>query len=271
MRKTKLKTFVLIISTSYFFSCDRVDPESPEGGKTQDNAEQGADSILVKDPSLNANGDSDTIVIEESDPTEAENSAEEEQSESSDPSQPEVDAYSIYRINVSMMKTTCPGNAVNIEELRFKQSNDFLVDSFSDYPDSSNPIYNEGTIGGYKAQITSSGDYNSFYPFEAFGGGYGAGWWSAKDSFQNISPAPAASDVWLQITFTEQKPLFKSIFINGGSTLLGGNFRPCSPHDFTITASNDGQSWDVLATMSGMDTENGFEVILDYPSTIPQS
>ena len=49
--------------------------------------------------------------------------------------------------------------------------------------ESTDPSSNLGSIGPYDVQLSTSGNYTEFFPFEAFGGGFGAGWWSKANSF----------------------------------------------------------------------------------------
>ncbi len=270
MQATKQLYYVTTILAIYLFACDREDPMAPESSIEETFTEQSADSILVKNPDLDSHRDSSeeetTIEEELTVPETPSDEAEKEDGDVIDT--PNLATYSIYRINISMMKNSCPGNTVNIEELKFKYKGEYLSDTFSSYPNDPNPIYNDGSIGVYPATISTSGDYNAFYPFEAFGGGYGAGWWSSQNSFEEKTPAPAITDVWFEVSFGDQQLGFDAIYINGGSTLLGNNFKSCSPQNFTITGSNNGIDWQVLANVRDQDTEEGMEIKLDYPELI---
>lgn len=173
--------------------------------------------------------------------------------------------FTTYRIKILEMKQDCSGDTVNIEQIRLKENNEFLADTFRDYPDSPNPNFNSGRIGNYEATLTSSGDFDDFYPFEAFGGGFGAGWFSNRDSFQdNVSPAPAAQDVWLDISFGQTPVKLQSVYINGGSSKLN-EFVGCAPSELEIFGTIDaGANWLSLAK-SKVDTQNGAEILLSLP------
>ena len=267
-----IRSLALSCLTTYsilIFSCDRVDPEAPIGSQGDVLEEEG--SVLVGDPDLKTIGEFDAIDVEIP--------GEEEVGEtpaadvpSGEIQDPELVAqtFSIYRIDISEMKSSCPGNTVNMERIKVKMGGEFLVDTFAGYPNDPDPKYNSGKIGVYDVDITTSGDYTDFFPYEAFGGGFGAGWWSAQNTFANETPSPAIVPVWYQLNFKGQKVKIDSMFINGGSVSLGANFEPCSPRDFSISGSNDGMNWEVLADVSDQDTQNGMEVFLKYP-LIPQS
>ena len=104
------------------------------------------------------------------------------------------------------MQVDCSGNTVGIERLMIKAGGQYLADSFKDYPDSDLPQYNEGTIGGMDAVVSTSGNFDDFYPYEVFGGGFGSGWFSDRDSFQdNVSPSAALKETYVQLDFKANK------------------------------------------------------------------
>ncbi|SMF03081.1 hypothetical protein [Pseudobacteriovorax antillogorgiicola] len=189
-----------------------------------------------------------------------------QEQELSDPEQAEAGeqqtGYGSIRIQITEMKQDCSGNTTNIQELLFKMNGEFLVDSFSSYPDNRDPIYNTGKIGPYDAQISTSGDFETFYPFEAFGGGFGGGWFSNRNSFENATPSPAVGEVWFQVSFGEAKPSFESLYIKGGSATLP-DFAACAPSQLRVLGSNDlGETW-VLLGSTNSDTQPGIEISLN--------
>ncbi len=173
--------------------------------------------------------------------------------------------FSSYRIQVLEMQQDCSGDTVNIEEIRLQEDGKLLSDTFKDYPDSPNPNFNKGRIGSYEVELTSSGDFDNFYPFEAFGGGFGAGWFSARDSFaDNMSPAPAIQDVWLNISFGDVPVKLEKIFINGGSSKLN-TFSECAPSEVEILATlNPDKGWYSLAKLM-VNSSQGVEIPLSIP------
>lgn len=179
-----------------------------------------------------------------------------------------VQAFDSYRISISEMKVDCSGNTVGIERLMLKAGGVYLDDTFKNYPDSNDPIYNDGSIGGMEASVATSGNFNDFYPFEVFGGGFGAGWFSDRDSFaDNVSPSPALKDTFVQLNFKANKVQLEAVFINGGSENMAG-FEACSPSKLKISASKDGgATWVELADFAG-DTEAGVEIPLVYPAAV---
>ncbi|NRA66855.1 MAG: hypothetical protein HRU19_20370 [Pseudobacteriovorax sp.] len=180
---------------------------------------------------------------------------------------PQPTGFSSYRIAVSEMKQDCSGDTVGIEGLRMYRAGILLEDSFKNYPNSPLEQYSRGKIGVYDTQVSASGSFDDFYPFEVFGGGFGAGWFSPRDSFtDNESPSPALVSVWVQISFGQQKVVVDSIFLDGGSSDMAG-FEACAPSRFQVLGSNDGVAWEVLAN-AAMDTQQGVTVTLDQSKSI---
>lgn len=162
--------------------------------------------------------------------------------------EPEQPGFVDYRIKILEMANACPGNAVNISSLKFMEDGKYLEDSFKTITDETDLSLNVGTIGDYHVSLSTSGDYLDFYPFEAFGGGFGAGWWSKRDSFSSQAPYNAESPVWFQVSFGGERAVIDKIYLKGGTTIIGDQFRDCAPSHVQILGSNNqGRDWVILS------------------------
>ncbi|SMF07744.1 hypothetical protein [Pseudobacteriovorax antillogorgiicola] len=174
-----------------------------------------------------------------------------------------IEGFHLYRIKILEMKQSCAGDAVNISKLIFSIDGELLVDTFQDALDDPDPNQNRGKIGPFDATLSTSGNYTDFYPYEAFGGGFGAGWWSEQGTFSASSPHLALSDVWFQVSFGDQAVLLDSVFIDGGTSAIGDAFVACAPSHIQILGSHDqGNRWQVLAEET-IDTQAGVTINLD--------
>ncbi|SMF07183.1 hypothetical protein [Pseudobacteriovorax antillogorgiicola] len=173
--------------------------------------------------------------------------------------QAQATAYRFYRIEIFEMKQACETNTVGIEGLALSWNGTFQEDTFAGLPDTPDPQANIGFVGNEQVSLSSSPTFTDFYPYEAFGGGFGGGWWSAQDSFEASTPAPATTQVYFQIEFIgDQGVLLDALTINGGSISdfgQGVDYSQCSPSHFQIQSSQDGQSWTVLKDIKADTTE----------------
>ncbi|SMF08876.1 hypothetical protein [Pseudobacteriovorax antillogorgiicola] len=179
-----------------------------------------------------------------------------------------IPAFLQYRIRLTEMAAPCPNNTIGIEDLALSWNGQEQADSFSSLIDASSVNANQGTIGDQDVLLSSSNSFPGYFAYEAFGGGFGNGWWAEADAMTATTPSLARSDVYIQFDFIDYPGiLLDGVYIDGGSSSAqldseARDYSSCAPSALQILASQDGETWITLRDIRSIVTNQRFRVPL---------